>query len=361
MALTVITILWSIFIVGQLRVFVLSGTIAQWWATPCLSYISPELVPGSRLLPKAHPAAVWRRFQHSILEDWELSERNALYEWTDHQALAWADQPLEQTCSLYVPRPGITVGLLDQTSSAESNLVKQGRAFTAGTSPHRILLMPLRGPLCAPSSMPLGHLLAASPSVLPFSPSYSWPEMQWSSESPHLSVNVDRHLHQTAVMNCGIEIQVIMRISRSRRLLTKNFELTKSAAFCGHFRHPSKFSPAINSCIAKPIRSYAADDISIEMHSCVRVIALQADLSSRCIRMCRARQNSSGDASAIFWSLLSFFLECVFTLIEYITKFATIMAAITGEPFLAAGRKATDLLKRQVLPSSLICILANKD
>jgi len=49
---------------------------------------------------------------------------------------------------------------------------------------------------------------------------------------------------------------------------------------------------------------------------------------------------------AVFLSLLSFFLECVYTLIEYLTKFATIMAAITGEAFLVAGRRSTDLLKR---------------
>lgn len=31
MALASVTMLWTIFLVGQLRVFVLSGTIAQWW------------------------------------------------------------------------------------------------------------------------------------------------------------------------------------------------------------------------------------------------------------------------------------------------------------------------------------------
>lgn len=60
----------------------------------------------------------------------------------------------------------------------------------------------------------------------------------------------------------------------------------------------------------------------------------------------RARQNASGDATAILWSLLSFFLECFLELIEYLTKFATVMASITGEPFIAAGRRSTDLLKR---------------
>jgi len=61
---------------------------------------------------------------------------------------------------------------------------------------------------------------------------------------------------------------------------------------------------------------------------------------------CRARQSNGSDGMAVFLSLLSFFLECVYTLIEYLTKFATIMAAITGEAFLVAGRRSTDLLKR---------------
>lgn len=61
----------------------------------------------------------------------------------------------------------------------------------------------------------------------------------------------------------------------------------------------------------------------------------------------RARSNpNNSDAAAIFWSLVSFFLECVYTLIEYLTKFATVMAAITGEAFLDAGRRSTDLLAR---------------
>jgi uncharacterized membrane protein required for colicin V production len=65
----------------------------------------------------------------------------------------------------------------------------------------------------------------------------------------------------------------------------------------------------------------------------------------------QARQNSSNDGMAIFWSLLSFFMECFFQIIEYLTKFATIMASITGEDFMTAGRKATDLLARNFLKS----------
>jgi hypothetical protein len=65
----------------------------------------------------------------------------------------------------------------------------------------------------------------------------------------------------------------------------------------------------------------------------------------------QARQNNSNDGMAIFLSVLSFFLECVYTLIEYLTKFATIMSAITGEAFMVAGRRSTDLLKRNFLKS----------
>jgi len=65
----------------------------------------------------------------------------------------------------------------------------------------------------------------------------------------------------------------------------------------------------------------------------------------------QARQSNGSDGMAVFLSLLSFFLECVYTLIEYLTKFATIMAAITGEAFLVAGRRSTDLLKRNFLKS----------
>ena len=72
----------------------------------------------------------------------------------------------------------------------------------------------------------------------------------------------------------------------------------------------------------------------------IRVIELDS------VFACRARQNSSNDGMAIFWSLLSFFMECFFQIIEYLTKFATIMASITGEDFMTAGRKATDLLAR---------------
>jgi hypothetical protein len=35
--------------------------------------------------------------------------------------------------------------------------------------------------------------------------------------------------------------------------------------------------------------------------------------------------------------------------VEFVTKFATIRMAITGEPLLAAGRGAVDLLKRNFM------------
>lgn len=53
-------------------------------------------------------------------------------------------------------------------------------------------------------------------------------------------------------------------------------------------------------------------------------------------------------------SLASCLLECVYSLIDYLTKFATVRMAITGEAFLEAARRATDLLARNFLK---VCFL----
>ena len=63
---------------------------------------------------------------------------------------------------------------------------------------------------------------------------------------------------------------------------------------------------------------------------------------------CRAQENRQNGENLI-WSLLSCCLQCIWGLIEYITKFATIRAAITGEAFFEAGRSVTDLLMRNFL------------
>ena len=63
---------------------------------------------------------------------------------------------------------------------------------------------------------------------------------------------------------------------------------------------------------------------------------------------CRAQENRQNGENLI-WSLLSCCLQCIWGLIEYITKFATIRAAITGEAFFEAGRNVTDLLMRNFL------------
>ncbi|CAL5222858.1 g5284 [Coccomyxa viridis] len=62
----------------------------------------------------------------------------------------------------------------------------------------------------------------------------------------------------------------------------------------------------------------------------------------------QARDNRQ-DGQNLLWSLLSCCLQCIWGLIEYITKFATIRAAITGEAFFEAGRNVTDLLMRNAL------------
>ena len=48
-------------------------------------------------------------------------------------------------------------------------------------------------------------------------------------------------------------------------------------------------------------------------------------------------------------SLFGFLASCLASLFEYLTKFATVMAAITGDSLLTAGRKVTDLLVRSAL------------
>ena len=53
----------------------------------------------------------------------------------------------------------------------------------------------------------------------------------------------------------------------------------------------------------------------------------------------------------IFSVLLGCILACLADLIAFLTKFATIRAAITGEAFCDAGRQSTDLLKRNFLPT----------
>ncbi|KAK9829886.1 hypothetical protein WJX72_008466 [[Myrmecia] bisecta] len=59
-----------------------------------------------------------------------------------------------------------------------------------------------------------------------------------------------------------------------------------------------------------------------------------------------ARQQRGGN---ILLCLVACLMECFMQVIEYITKFATMRAAFTGEAFLTAGRSVTDLLKRNFL------------
>ena len=53
----------------------------------------------------------------------------------------------------------------------------------------------------------------------------------------------------------------------------------------------------------------------------------------------------------IFSILLGCIMACLLELIEFLTKFATIRCAVTGEAFCEAARNATDLLKRNLLPT----------
>lgn len=67
---------------------------------------------------------------------------------------------------------------------------------------------------------------------------------------------------------------------------------------------------------------------------------------------CSARQQAQQEGGSLLVSLASCLLECVYSLIDYLTKFATVRMAITGESFLEAGRRATDLLARNFLKVS---------
>lgn len=53
-------------------------------------------------------------------------------------------------------------------------------------------------------------------------------------------------------------------------------------------------------------------------------------------------------------SIATFCLECIYSLVEYLTKFATVRMAITGEAFFDAARRATDLLTRNFLKVSAL-------
>ncbi|CAL8471654.1 g11196 [Coccomyxa elongata] len=68
------------------------------------------------------------------------------------------------------------------------------------------------------------------------------------------------------------------------------------------------------------------------------------------LQQAQERRRQEGESLAnVVWSLLACCLQCIWGLIEYITKFATVRAAITGEAFLEAGRNVTQLLTRNFL------------
>lgn len=74
--------------------------------------------------------------------------------------------------------------------------------------------------------------------------------------------------------------------------------------------------------------------------------------------MCSARQQAQQEGGSLLISLASCLLECVYSLIDYLTKFATVRMAITGEAFLEAARRATDLLARNFLKVCLTPLLS---
>ncbi|CAG9465204.1 unnamed protein product [Pedinophyceae sp. YPF-701] len=72
------------------------------------------------------------------------------------------------------------------------------------------------------------------------------------------------------------------------------------------------------------------------------------DLVRQSIRNARERNRGDGLAQ-ILYCLFLMAAQCLTELIEYITKYATVYAAISGDAFLQAGRDIIDLLKRNVL------------
>ena len=61
----------------------------------------------------------------------------------------------------------------------------------------------------------------------------------------------------------------------------------------------------------------------------------------------RARRSNSNMGIVELCAIM--LAQCFWALVEYLTKFATVMAAMSGEAFLAAGRHVTDLLSRNLL------------
>ncbi|KAK9918484.1 hypothetical protein WJX75_004393 [Coccomyxa subellipsoidea] len=73
-------------------------------------------------------------------------------------------------------------------------------------------------------------------------------------------------------------------------------------------------------------------------------------LMRQALQRAQERRRQEGESVAtLVWSLLACCLQCIWGLIEYITKFATVRAAITGEAFFEAGRNVTQLLTRNFL------------
>lgn len=65
--------------------------------------------------------------------------------------------------------------------------------------------------------------------------------------------------------------------------------------------------------------------------------------------MVRSASDRASREGNMFSIIFSFIAQCFAGLVSYLTKFATVMAAITGEGLFAAGRNVTDLLVRNLL------------
>jgi hypothetical protein len=70
------------------------------------------------------------------------------------------------------------------------------------------------------------------------------------------------------------------------------------------------------------------------------------EIGKAAVERARRDENNRGN---IFVCLMASCLECLYALIEYISKFATLRAAMTGEAFCEAAASATDLLRRNFL------------
>ncbi|KAK9846092.1 hypothetical protein WJX84_002167 [Apatococcus fuscideae] len=72
------------------------------------------------------------------------------------------------------------------------------------------------------------------------------------------------------------------------------------------------------------------------------------------IEQAQEKQREEGGGTSIVTMIFACLAEVLFQFVEFLTKFATVRCAITGEAFFKAGRNAVDLLKRNALSTGAV-------